>query len=322
MEELKIIYEGSDVTKNLTRYHLSLTINDKLSGEADDLNLTLADKDKDFLGEWFPVRGSTIEVAIGSLDAGRFEVDEVQISSPPTTCAVKATSIPQLSELRQTDESKSWESVKLSKIARDIADASNVELFYEADFDPTITRAECGEQSRLAFLEKICADWGLIVKVSDGKLIVYPEEQLETREAVKSIHWQELTRFQARATLNEVYKDCQVNYKHATHSELYSATATDDSKSEGKTLKINKKVSSQAEAEHLAKHELRKKNKHEYEVTLTKPFDADFQAGNAFELDDSFGFFKGKWLINEATHSVNGQGSITRVKAHRVQSSS
>lgn len=322
MEELKILYEGEDITKNLEHSFLSLTINDKLSGEADDLNLTLADKDKNFLGQWFPTRGSTIEVNIGSLDCGRFEVDEVTVNSPPTTCAVKATSIAQLSALRQVDESRSWENVKLSKIAKDIADQSNCELFFEAGFDPDISRAEQAEHSRLAFLEKICADWGLIVKVSDGKLIVYPEEQLETREAVKSIQWQELTHFNARATLNEVYKDCQVNYKHATHSELYSATATDSTKTAGKTLKINKKVSSQAEAEHLAKHELRKKNKHEYEVTLTKPFDADLQAGNNFELDDSFGFFKGKWLIDEATHSINRQGSITRVKAHRVQASS
>lgn len=322
MEELKIIYEGQDITKNLTRYHLSLTLNDKLSGEADDLNLTLADKDRDFLGQWFPVRGSTIEVAIGSLDAGRFEVDEVQISSPPTTCSLKATSIPQLSGLRQTDMSRSWENVKLSKIARDIAEASDCELFYEADFDPTITRAEQGEQSRLAFLEKICADWGLIVKVSDGKLIVYPEEQLEARESVAQIYWEELIHFDAHATLNEVYKDCQVNYKHAQHSELYSATATDSSKTEGKTLKINKKVSSQAEAEHLARHELRKKNKHEFEGTFIKLFDADMIAGNAFELSNEFGFFQGKWLIDEATHSINRQGSITKFKAHKVQSAS
>jgi len=322
MEELKIIYEGEDITKNLEPYLLSLTVNDKLSGEADDLNLTLADKDKKFLGQWFPTRGSSITIKIGSLDCGRFEVDEVTVNSPPTTCAVKATSIAQLSELRQVDESKSWENVKLSKIAKDIADESNVELFYEADFDPEITRAEQSEYSRLAFLEKICADWGLIVKVSDGKLIVYPEEQLETRDAVKTISWEELIHFQARATLNEVYKDCQVNYKHATKSELFSATATDSTKTEGKTLKINKKVSSQAEAEHLAKHELRKKNKHEFEVTLTKRFDAELVAGNNFELDDSFGFFKGKWLIDEATHTVNRQGSVTKVKAHRVQSSS
>ena len=316
--EIKIFLDDNDITRNLEKFFVSLAVNDNLSGEADTLDLTLADKDKKFLGEWFPSRGAKISASVADdFDLGSFEIDEVTYSSPPSTIKIKATSISQNSGLRQTDESKSWEHVKLSEIARDIAKASGVDFFYEADFDPTIDRAEQGEQSRLAFLEKICADWGLIVKFSDGKLIVYPESSLEIRDAVLKVFPHNLIHFDAKATLNEVYKDCQVNYKHGTHSELYSATATDETKSSGKTLKINKKVSSQAEAEHLARHELRKKNKHEYEMTLTLRFDKKYQAGNCLDLADDFGFFAGKWLIDKANHSFGRGGSVSKLQMHR-----
>ena len=315
---LKIVLEGQDLSQELVP--LDVTCSDKLDGEADDLQLTLADPHKIFLRK-LPKRGSSISVTLGLLELGRFEIDECTYSSPPSTLKIKATSIPQLSALRQTDESRSWENVKLSKIARDIADASGCEFFFEG-FDPDIERAEQGEQSRLAFLTKICADWSLIVKVSDGKLIVYPEEDLERLDSAAELHWSELLHFDAKATLQEVYKEATVNYKHGQHSELYSATANDDSKSEGKTFKVNRRVNSKAEAEHLARHELKKKNKHEFELTLSKRFDARLIAGNSFDLPEEFGDFAGKWLIDEATHSVSRQGSISKCKAHRVQSSS
>ena len=313
--DVKILLEGTDITQNLENYLIAVTYQDKLSGEADTLEAVLMDKDRKLIGEYFPPRGATVSISINDFDLGAFEIDEVTYSAAPSVMRVKANSISQNSGLRQTDESRSWENVLLSKIARDIAEASNLELFYQADYDPEISRAEQGEQSRLAFLEKICADNGLIVKVADGKLIVVEETSLEAQEPVAALTWENISHFDARATLNEVYKDCQVNYKDGKQDKNFSAQATDPTKSTGRTLKINKRVTSQAEADRLAKHELRKKNKEEFTVNLTLPLNLSLLAGVVVTLD--FGIFNGKWLVDESSHSVSDSGGISRIKAHR-----
>lgn len=158
---------GQDVTKDLTPFLLSISYTDNLSGEADDLTVTLMDKDRLFISDWMPTLSDTLSVSltknggaglVETLDLGTFEIDEIEAGSPPSVFKIKAVSVSQNSALRQRDESRAWENVKLSEIAGDIAAAAGVSLFYKAPDDPTVARAEQQEQSRLAFLEKLCRD--------------------------------------------------------------------------------------------------------------------------------------------------------------------
>lgn len=317
-----IILSGEDITQDLEPFLESVRYEDKLSGEADALELTLNNATRLFMGDWLPPIGATIAIAFKAdaetLDLGKFEIDELTFSAPPSICRVKAVSISQNSGLRQVDESKSWENVLLSKICADIAEASGVELFYDCDFDPKINRAEQGEQSRLAFLEKICADYGLICKFSDGKLIVFEEEKLEQSEPALTLNLSSsiVKRYSVTTTLQEIYKACEVNYQHAAQDTLYKARAEDATKSTGKTLKVNRKVNSQAEADRLAANELRKKNKKETQMTLTTLGDFRLVAGNVLELEE-FGKFSGRWLIEEAVHTLGGGGYECSLKLRR-----
>lgn len=313
--DVKIYLEGQDITQDLEPYLIAVTYQDKISGESDVIEVTLQDALHTLISN-LPPRGSKLNVTFNDLDFGEFEIDEVDYSAPPSVMRIKANSISQNSGLNQTNESKSWEKVLLSRIARDIADASGVELFYLTDYNPEINRAEQGEQSRLAFLQNLCDDHGLIIKVSDQTLIIFEEKALEDMPAKLSLTWTDITRFDARATLTEVYKDCQVNYREGQQDKNFSATATDPTKSEGRTLKINKRVSSQAEAERLAQHKLREKNKEEFSVTLTLPLNLKLLAGVTFQLE-GFGAFDSKWIVDESSHSVSDSGSVTRIKAHR-----
>ena len=314
---IRIFLENQDITQDLEPFLIGVTYQDKLSGESDVLEVTLQDKNHTLI-ENLPPRGSSVNVTVNDFDFGSFELDEITYSAPPSVMRVKANSISQNSGLNQTDASKSWENVLLSKIARDIADASGVELFYQADYDPTISRAEQGEQSRLSFLQNLCDDNGLCLKVADKTLIICEESSLEAQEPVAALTWQDVTRFDATATLNEVYQKCELNYRHGQKDKNFSAVATDDTKSTGRTLRINKRVNSQAEADRLARHKLREANKKEFEVTLTLPLNLKLLAGVTIDLD--FGFFSGKWLVDESSHTVSDSGSQSRIKLHKVES--
>lgn len=308
----KIKIAGQDVTRDLSPYVLGVGYEDNLSGEADTLDLELKDKDRLFIGEWFPTLSDTLSVTLtkqnwqdnSELDLGTFEIDEVSAAFPPSTFKIKAVSISQNSALRQHDESKAYENLKLSELAAQVAKDSGVELFYEASEDPDIKRAEQGEQSRLAFLEKLCKDNYLALKVDDGKLIIFDESKLDAQEPVATIERDKsaVLRFSATKTLNEIYKSAQVSYKHGEKDELFEGQFDSGAES-GKVLKINKKVEDKGEAERLAKNELRQKNKKAVEVRLELVGSFEYLAGNVVELK-GFGKFDGKYLIERARHKV------------------
>lgn len=321
---VQITIAGKDVTKDISPFLTSFSYSDVLEGESDTAQINLSDEKRLFVADWFPKRGDTAEITLSrenwgtdtgvtTLPLGSFEIDEITITSGESgnKAAIKLNSIANKSELRSIDKSKSWEKVKLSKIAKDIADAAKMELFYDTKEDPEIARAEQKEKSNLAFLHKLCKDNGLALKVSDTKLIIFDEEKYEQQEPVKTLKYGDgiIKNFSGRATISQIYKSCHVKYQHGKKAEKIETTYTDDSKDDGMTLEINKKVESQAEAEKLAKKELRKKNKEENKVSLTVIGNFIYLAGNCISLE-GYGFFDGKYLIEKATHNVGSGYSV------------
>lgn len=320
--------DGEDVSANLTPYLKSISYTDNAGGEADTAEIELEDSSHKFIGDWLPKRGITVRIIlyreswqgdnqIETFDLGTFEHDEIEISYPPSTAKIKLNSIPQNSGLRQRDESRAWENVQLSQIANDVAAKAGVVLFYETVEDPTIKRAEQSEVSALAFLEKLCADNGLALKVSDGKLIIFDETKLEAQEPVAHLDYDlsTITRFSATVTLNETFKKCEVVYKHGQKDEKISGTFEAPDKDEGKTLKVNQRVESQAEAEKLARKKLRDKNKQETTVRLTTIGRFELVAGNVIELVNH-GRLSGRYLIEKSHHHV-GSGYTVDLELRR-----
>lgn len=313
---------GVDVTTDVSNNLRSIEYEDCLSGETDTITLEFHDVERRFISDWFPQRGDTLRVdlikrnwdGVGTLETlslGLFEIDEVSNSYPPSVCKLKGNSCSENSALRQVKKSKAWENVKLSAIAADIAQAAQVSLVYEASDDPLIQRAEQAEVSSLAFLDKLCADYYLSVKVADGKLIVFDTEQLERQEVVASLIRDEtaIKDFSGTATLSEVYKAVEVNYSHGKHAEQYSARAEDATKPSGKTLTINQKVDSQSAAEKLARHKLREKNREEVKISITTMGDFALLSGNVIELKDH-GFYSGRYLIKKAHHKIGDRYDV------------
>ncbi|MBR0062416.1 MAG: hypothetical protein IJP68_13160 [Selenomonadaceae bacterium] len=294
----KIFIAGVDCTRDLFPFLLSISYTDNLSGEADTLDVELMDKDRLFIGDWMPTLSDTLQVSLTkdsgtgqleTLDLGTFEIDEIQAEYPPSIFRIQAVSVSQNSALRQRDESRAWENVKLSKIAQDIANAAGVTLFYKADDDPTITRAEQQEQSRLAFLEKLCKDNFLALKVSDGQLIIFDESELDKQEPALTLYrHQDVINFQARWTIQEIYGRADVAYHHGQKDELIQGSFECGASS--RVLKINQKCETQAEAERLARNKLREKNREGVKISLTTIGTFALLAGNVVALKN-FGKF-------------------------------
>ncbi len=322
--ELKM--NGKVVSNELSRYLETLSYREALDGEADTLEVTLQDAGGLFRASWFPPRGATLEaIVIGEYEQmplGRFYIDEIENSYPPSECKIKATSIPPASTVKAAEKWRSWESVTLSKIAGDIASGSDLKLYFEADYDPVLDRAEQSDESDLQFLHRLCKDNGLALKLNDQQLIIFDIEEYEKRDAVNT--YQRISarvkRFSARCTLNEVYSSCEVNFDDGGKELPFTGISQGVMTMFGgatKTLKVNKRVKSIGEAQRLAKKKLKEKNRKETKINLTMLGDFTLRAGNTIELDD-FAIYNGKYLIQKATHTVGNGGYETSIEVTKV----
>ena len=318
---IKVLYNKKDISADLAPHLKSFSFNDVMSGEADDISLTLEVRGELWQGDWLPVKGDTLTVSIitkewqaenegeKELPLGLFEIDELDISAPPNEVKIKAVSVPDNAELRGVDKSRRWEDTTLKTIAKDIADGAKMELFFDGD-NPDIKRAEQSQQSDLSFLAKLLKDHGLALKISDKKLIIFDELDYEKKKPIKTLTKEMLASFSLRTKTRDIYKACHVKYQKSDSDELIEYTFTPDKEKKGKTLEVNEEVKSLAEAEKLAKKKLREKNCEEITADIKLMGDFDLLAGNTIELK-GFHSFDGKYIIVRGAHDIGGGYSMS-----------
>lgn len=319
---IEMVLESKNVSKIINQFLESFSYEEAISDEADTAQVTLQDVNELWCGDWFPEKGTTAEISIvttnwrrngiESVPLGRFEIDEIENTFPPAEAKIKFNSIPNNAEIRGVERSRSWEKTHLSQIAKDVAAGAKMELFYDTKENPIISRAEQSGQSDLKFLSKLCKDAGLALKITDNKICIFDFEKYEAQAAIAVFVKGEdrIKRFSAKSTLSQTYKSCIVTYKQGKKKKTINGSYSDGSKSEGATLRINKKVESKEEADRLAKKSLREKNKKENTVSLTLMGDLRLNAGLTVELK-GFLAWDGKYLIEKCKHEIGSSGFST-----------
>lgn len=326
---VSLLYEGTDISADISAFLLSITYTDNAHGKADDITIILQDKKELWRGGWMPQKGATINVsfktknwrAVGDekiLPCGSFSIDEITLSGPPGVVEIKAISIPGKSSLQNEKKNRSWENISLSGIAGDIAKNNRVELLYDA-VDPLYERRDQRDESDLAFLQRLCEEAGCLLKVTDEKVVIFEEQAYEQKDAALVIK-SELSyveRYSFSSSLVDIFAKCTVKYYDSVKKEEQTYTYTVPDAEEGQTLVINKRVESLAEAMDLAQKELRKKNKKQATSSITLGGDPRIVAGINVEFS-GWGHFDGKYFIDKAVHSYQQGGYLTALEAHRV----
>lgn len=332
-------YNGKDISTDLQQYLKSVSYTDNMSGEADDLQLTLEDKAGLWQAAWMPEKGATLDVSVKLMNwqsigvqqvrFGLFEIDEITSSGMPSEVQIKAVSVPDDNNLRGTERTRSWEKAELKHIANDIATEAKLTLYYDAkNYNPVIDRVEQTEQSDLSFLHKLCADHGLALKICNKQLVVFDEADYEKAEAVALVPKPKATytanglkvltmleSYSLRSKVRDVYKACHVKYQSGKKKQKFEATFTAKGKQVGKTLQVNEQVASIADAERLAKIRLREKNSEEVTGSFTFLGNPELAAGINILLK-GFGAFDGKYIITKAQHEI-GNGYTTSIDVRR-----
>lgn len=316
---LNVTYNNTRLTDELGDNLIDWSYTDNLSGEIDDLQLVLQDATVYWINDWFPSKGSLLEVEIArshwtenvvKTKLGKFEVDELSGSGPPTKMTIKALAVPESNSIRGQYKSKAWEKAALKQVVNDIAKANHLKVFWETNENPKKDRYEQESETDLAFLHRLCKDEGLCLKLSNSSIVVLDEEDYESKPAVDTIIRvsKETCKIQVldwrfNTTLTGVYKDCRVQSHNAGKKKTIKATfSPKKSPKVGRTLVVKEEVKSVAEAQKLAKKRLREANKNATTIQLKVISEMHIDAGMTFNLI-GFGRLNGKYIVTRVTHN-------------------
>lgn len=314
--EVNLIYEGKNITKDVAPYLLSFTYTDNSSDKADDISLTLEDRDRLWCSDWFPTKGDKIRASIithnwegenqtQSLPCGTFEVDQIDCSGPPNQITIKAVSTLVSKPMRQEKHTKAWESVKLSIMAGDVASKNGLALFWDSSVDPFFERRDQVEMSDLEFISGLCRDYGVAVKVTDSQLVCYNEEEYEEHNPVGELSFgdKKIIRWSFSSKATGTYKKARLQYHDPVKDETIETEEDGDAEGTGRILIINQKADNIEDAKKMAKKKLRQANKKEITGNITLMGDLRFVGGSNITIS-GFGAFDGQYAIEKATHSI------------------
>ena len=326
--EVSIIYESVDITRDIAPFLTSFTYNDNASDKADDISITLEDRKRLWLNDWFPTKGDKIVAAIilhdwhktndvQTLPCGAFEVDSVDCSGPPTVINIKAISTLISKPMKSEAHTKAWENVRLSTIAGDIANKNGLNLFCDCESDYYFSRKDQVEISDLEFLNALCHDYGVNVKVTDKQLVLYSRDTYEAKGAIDVLEFgdEKLLRWQFSSKATGIYKAARLQYHDPVKNKNIDVTIKADGQAEGsnRVLMINVKAESTDDAKKICEERLKAANSKEITGSVSLMGDLRYVGGSNVDIK-GFGAFDGKYLIESATHSLAGSGYTTNIK--------
>lgn len=321
---VEISIQGKDVSMDIAPHLLSLSYVDKADDELDDLQFSLEDRERLWQGDWLPQHGDTVAVKIitenfrnsetTELECGEFEVDELTLDSgfdSGDVVSVKAVPACAKSSLMLQRKTRAWADVHLASVAADVVGPAGLDLLYKAP-EIIFGRVEQRQEADLAFLQRITKEQGLRVCLKNRLCVIYSGQSADALEPLKlerdSFDYGQAT---FKRTLDGVYTQCVVGYTDADDSE----TMDRDFKPEippttGKVLTINKRIENPAQAERVAKAELRAKNCKEMTASISGMGDTRMIAGTTISLK-GWGHFDSDYVITQATHNVGRDSGYT-----------
>lgn len=331
----KIIYDGKDITTDITPNVISIVYNDNDEKEADNIEITIEDVDALWRNSWYPQKGSTITLSIGYdsdnllIQCGTFEIDEITISGPPDVISIRAIAT-SYSKAMRTKKSKSFENQTLRQIAQYVAGQNGLTLVGNIANVNFIHLTQNREKD-LSFLARIANEYGYLFSVRDKKLTFISQTEIENGNPVLSVDRTELRTYSIRDKTSETYVAANVAYNNPGDGQIKGANVQTLSNKDNvtykqiasnDTLEIRTKAETPAQADLKAKAALHYKNSNQREGSISVEGAPTLLAGNNFTLT-GLGELSGKYYIKKSSHRIDkGGGYVTTIDAKQISAAS
>ena len=332
---LKVLFEGTDISDEINSGVTSFSYTDNLD-KADEISLSISDIDKKWINSWAPLKGESITPSIRvieeegetSLQCGEFSIDKRNFSGPPDALKIGALSIEVTSNFNRVKKNRAIENTTLKAVCEKVAEENDLTLVFLSDEEEDINRVEQIEETDSSFLYQLAKEYAKSLKVLDKKLVIFDEQEYESKDAIKTIKKQEIKSYSFGDEEFDTWDAFEINYFDQDLKETLTASGELDFR-EGyknktsRVLKLNdsyavsgSKEEKEKQLESIGWAKLREKNKAEVQGNISLMGDVDLVAGVVITTS-GFGIYDYKYLITQAVHSMSN-GYETKIKIRRV----
>lgn len=214
-----VIFNKVDISEEVAHSISSLNYTDNSKNAIDDLEIELENLDYRWLKEWYLDENAQLLVGIHEelenetnfLDLGTFYVDEPTFEDQKLT--LKCLALPLDQNIRDQKNSVAWERVTLKELVMQIANKHemNAELYAENVF---FERLDQNKETDLAFINRVVKEIGLNMKVSDDKIIIFDDEEMEKNDTIEVFNIKDyrIRSFSLKKKNKEIYDKVEVSY--------------------------------------------------------------------------------------------------------------
>ena len=228
-----VIFNKVDISDEIAHSISSLNYTDNSKNAIDDLELELENLDYRWLKEWYPDENAQLLVGIHEekenetnfLDLGTFYVDEPTFEN--NRLNLKCLALPLDQNIRDQKNSVAWERITLKELVTQIANKHemNAEIYADNEF---FERLDQNQETDLAFINRIVKETGLNMKVSDDKIIIFDDEEMEKNDTVEifNINDERIRSFSLKKKNKEIYDNVEVSYYDPDKKKVIKETIT------------------------------------------------------------------------------------------------
>ena len=255
----KLVYKGIDISSELAPELISCTYTDKVHGEADEIDVTVQDKDGKWRGPWCPEHGDTIALDIGYDDlpltpCGAFEIDEpkIRMGRSGDSMTFRGVAAAVTKSLR-TAKSKGYENQSLKQIAEKVASEHGLSIVGTPP-DVSFERVSQRRERDLEFLTRMADAYGAYFSVRGKQMVFAERREVHERKPVFTIRGNSDDYISAdlQKAAHKTYSKAKLSYYDGNEKKKIEAEVEDGKVKTGDTLRIDERVENEGQAKKRA----------------------------------------------------------------------
>lgn len=319
----RILYKGIDISSEVEPHLISCTYTDKVHGEADEIEVTVQDKDGLWRGPWCPEHGDKVRLWIGYkggviVPCGEFEIDEPapRLSRSGDTFSFRGVSAP-VSKALRTQKTKRFENKSLRQIAGEIAGGHGLTVMGTPP-DVTFKDQPQRRERDLEFLSRLADEYGAYFSVRGSMLIFTKREELHDREPVFTLRAEsdDYISCDLKRASHKTYSKAKLSYFEGNEKKKIEVEVEDGKVKNGDTLKLDDRVENEGQARLRAKAQLEKENLKRLTGNALLVGNPLLLAGQIMALDAGFGKWATNFVIKQSRHHLTRAGYTTNIEFH------
>lgn len=321
-----LIYNGRDVTADLSPYLMEVAWTDRLTGEADGLDVLLASPsglDTRWLSDWYPDKAVTLSATLGyaggpQAATGEMEVDEIEIDAPPLQVRVRAIAAG-LTRRARTRIGRAYENKRLSQIVDEVAARLGAKRAGRINPDPLLDRVTQYQEGDWAFVSRLMREYGYTVKLTDNNrtLAVARPKTLSEQEPVATLTPGLVSAWRYRDKITDVPQRVTIRHHDPAKGGLTDADKTAGVEHAEDVRLIHRRARSSKDAAAQSEGEAERHTIDKTALSLTMPGDPAIVAGSVIALS-GFARIDGRYLVTEARHSISRSGYALEIDTRRL----